>query len=314
MATKKRILAHRPLGLRMAAPHEVETLTAAAAYPIAMSADQAQMFAQAAAEADPRYAPMGPALPDAVNTGRAINATSQTVKLIDGTLKRISTTTSSDGARPMGGYIIAPIQLQDADTVAARDIEDNAGASLAILGQASIGIDGCQYTVFFDVPLGQVCQYSVIAQSLDISARLIARPVPTIGVTNVFGNAWLYPPTWTGTLSAVLQADPFVIVQGMSGIGFSGMSNLTRRAFVDNTTKNTLCPAPDFATTCRVLAKSDATQSFLVANATAAIGPVPTDALERPLPAEGGCTLAVIPASASSVEIVWRLGLSGYPS
>jgi hypothetical protein len=272
-----------------------------------------EQFAEKAAEYDPRYAPMAPSTPDAVNAGKALQDTVFSQKLIDGTPKKLATITSSCGATPMGGYIVAPYLLQDAAVQQDRTIENKGHTfQLIILGHASIGIGGTVYEVDFDVPLGQQVQLQVIATTLELSARLIEKPA--VDLSNVFGQDWLYPPIWTsGSLDDTRDPDPFVYVQGMAGIGHIGASNITRRAQTPDASATFTCPAPDFATALKVIADNMATLTFNCnTGGLLPIGPLNCDAPDRPLPSQ--CVSCDVTTSATGCEYVWRLGFSGVQS
>jgi len=197
---------------------------------------------------------------------------------------------------------------------------------LWVLGEAQLGIGGSLAQFNFDMPLGQICQFACVCESLQIQARLYQPQTPS-NVHPVFTTDFINPPTFTGT-----PVNP-VAVRGLAGDGHGGISNLTRRARfqIDPTqaAKEGQCPVPVFADTYRVIGASTGaaggavttTQfgtAFLAGVATAfKLGPAPIDAAERPIGNNVQAILFDIPADVANpswFEIVFRLGLSGFPA
>lgn len=216
-------------------------------------------------------------------------------------------------ARPCGVYINAPLNAFPNSEVPLI-VDDGLGTKeLWILARVTVGNGGCTYTYETDIPAGQTVQIQHVASYLEVSVRLIERPVAVqIGGVGpfLFRNDFLFPPV------TPLKSKFPVYVNSHGGEGFLGLSNCTRRARFPAITAAAVgqCQPPPFASQAQLIVKSDTTYLWHITTPAGgiAIGPMPYTVAEIPVPDGAVTSLELTPAGgAVSAEIVWRLGFSG---
>ena len=264
--------------------------------------------------------PVAPPLqnPNAPMPGGGGSLWTSSSKLVDGAPKLLAKL-QYDTPRPCGAYITAPLVSFPDSTSPIIASTDVAPVELWILGKCTIGIGGTTYSYEFDIPAGQVVQIQHVAQYLEISARLIAMPIPTTpggAAPHAMLQDFLFPPVYGGRSST----EVFVLAE--AGEGYVGLSNATRRARFPkyNSGHAAECQPPPFASQVQILTKSDSTFQWVVSGKAASgggctLGPalVPANmCCKVPVP-DGAEVLQVIQGGITEIglELIWRLGFSG---
>lgn len=235
---------------------------------------------------------------------------------------------------PVTVFAVAPILNQTSGTYNNGEITGTTAAGapvdLNVLGEATVGIGGTTYKFNFDIPIEQMAQFSVVCETLKVTARLYAELGPIVlaaGPPTIWGYSGphggtddvISPPFFDGTVDA--SSSP-VFVQALGGRGISGLSNLTRRLFIPDLDASggaasiLAIPVPSMATFIQFAGKSGPLLDFTGAAGGRNIDSVPLpNVIQIPIPSitwgNSGKVNFRQNATAGSWEAIFRLGLSG---